>query len=90
MWLIDAPDRSENPHLEFVLHDAVRTVADLRAEGRTVLLHCVAGESRTPTVAGLYGAAAAGIPAAQALQEVLDLLPQARPNGTFRDVLQRW
>jgi ADP-ribosyl-[dinitrogen reductase] hydrolase len=90
VWLIDAPERSENPHLEFVLRDTVRTIADLRAEGRTVLLHCVAGESRTPTVAALYGAKAASIPVADALTEVLDLLPQADPNQTFREVLQGW
>ncbi len=33
----------ENPHLDFVLLDTVRAVEQLRAEGRTVLLHCVAG-----------------------------------------------
>ncbi len=90
VWLIDEEDRAENPHLEFVLHDTVRTIADLRAEGRTVLLHCVVGKSRTPTVAALYGAHVAGIPAAQALTEVQVVWPRGRPNQTFAEVLQAW
>ena len=90
IWLIDEDDRAENPHLEFVLHDTVRTIADLLAEGRTVLLHCVVGRSRTPTVAALYGAHVAGIPAAQALREVQAVWPQGRPNQTFAEVLQAW
>ena len=90
VWLIDVEDRAENPHLEFVLHDTVRTIAELRAQGRTVLLHCVASESRTPTVAALYGAHVAGITAAHALDEVKAVLPQARPNPTFAQVLGNW
>ena len=34
----------------------MRLIEQLRAEGRTVLVHCVAAYSRTPTVAALYGA----------------------------------
>ena len=59
--LIDRPEVDENPHLDFVLTDAVRAVERLRAEGRTVLLHCVGAYSRTPTVAALYGARRSGI-----------------------------
>ena len=54
--LIDSPEPDENPHLDYVLLDTVRLVEQLRAEGRTVLVHCVAAYSRTPTVAALYGA----------------------------------
>ena len=32
--LIDRPETDENPHLDFVLTDAVRAVERLRAEGR--------------------------------------------------------
>ena len=55
VWLIDRSDPSENPNLDLVLRDAVDAVDALRAEGRTVLLHCVQAQSRTPTVAALYG-----------------------------------
>ena len=51
--LIDTDD-GDNPNLDFVIDDAARTVARLRDEGRTVLLHCVAAHSRTPTVAARY------------------------------------
>ena len=37
-----------------MLADAARTVATLRDEGHVVLLHCVAAQSRTPTVAIAY------------------------------------
>jgi ADP-ribosyl-[dinitrogen reductase] hydrolase len=90
VWLIDEADRAHNPHLEFVLHDAVRAVSALRAEGRTVLLHCVAAQSRTPTVAALYGAHVAGITPEEALAAVQAVLPQAHPNRTFTDVLRTW
>jgi ADP-ribosyl-[dinitrogen reductase] hydrolase len=50
--LIDQPGANDN--LGFVLLDTVRLVEQLRREGRTVLIHCVQAESRTPTVAALY------------------------------------
>ncbi|MBU8817835.1 ADP-ribosylglycohydrolase family protein [Mycolicibacterium goodii] len=87
--LIDSPDPDENPHLDFVLTDAVRAVEQLRAEGRTVLLHCVEAYSRTPTVAALYGARLRNIDVADALQDVLTALPHANPNPVFRNALRR-
>ena len=51
--LIDAGPR-ENPNLLFLLDDAASTVKALRDEGKTVLLHCVEGRSRTPSVAARY------------------------------------
>lgn len=85
--LIDRVDA--NPHLDFVLLDSVRAVEELRAQGRTVLLHCVSAQSRTPTVAALYGARRAGIGVGQALAEVLAALPAADPNADFRAALRR-
>ncbi len=87
--LIDSTDPDENPHLDFVLLDAVRAIEELRAQGRTVLLHCVEAYSRTPTVAALYGARRLGIDAEQALSDVLEVLPDANPNPVFREVLRR-
>jgi ADP-ribosylglycohydrolase len=52
-WLVDEGPQG-NANLEFVLDDAARTIAALRAEGKTVLLHCVEGKSRTPSVAARY------------------------------------
>ena len=59
--LIDIVDPDANPNLDFVLTDTVRLIEQLRNEGRMVLLHCVACQSRTPTVAALYGARRQGI-----------------------------
>ena len=83
----DGPDA--NPNLDFVLTDTVRLIEQLRSEGRTVLLHCVAAQSRTPTVAALYGARKQGISGEAALREVTSVLPDAYPNADFHRALQR-
>lgn len=87
--LIDSADPDENPHLDFVLLDAVRTIESLRAQGRTVLVHCVEACSRTPTVAALYGAFRQGTGVEAALRDVVAVLPDANPNPAFREALQR-
>lgn len=87
--LIDRPDADENPHLDFVLLEAVRAVERYRDDGRTVLVHCVEALSRTPTVGALYGARLRGTPADEALQAVCGVLPDASPNPAFREALHR-
>lgn len=87
VWLIDSADRDENPHLEFVLTEAAGAVAALRAEGKTVLLHCVQAQSRTPTVAALYAKRHLGVDGERALRDVRVALPGARPNAAFSRVL---
>ncbi|OBF29758.1 ADP-ribosylglycohydrolase family protein [Mycobacterium sp. ACS4331] len=79
----------ENANLDFVLVDTVRAIEHLRAEGRTVFVHCAAAQSRTPTVAALYGARRQGLPIDQALREVCAVLPLAEPNPEFRAALRR-
>src|ERR1700683_3765780 len=63
--------------------------AVLRAEGRTVLIHCVDEVRRTPAVAALYAARHLGIPVEQALLGVHTVLPAARPNAAFMAALDR-
>jgi len=87
--LIDTSSPQENPHLDYVLLETASTVEQLRAEGHTVLVHCVEAYSRTPTVAALYGARRRGIDTATALRDVLAVLPHAEPNPAFRDALRR-
>ena len=87
--LIDDIGPDANPNLDFVLTDTVRLIEQLRNEGRTVLLHCVAAQSRTPAVAALYGARRQGISAKAALQQVISVLPDASPNRTFLEALDR-
>ena len=87
--LIDEVGSDDNANLDFVLTDTTRLIEQLRLEGRTVFLHCVAGQSRTPTVAALYGARKLGISGEAALREVTSVLPDANPNSDFRRALQR-
>jgi ADP-ribosylglycohydrolase len=97
----DLPDRAEqidvrlidkagiNANLDFVLLDTVRAVEQLRRKGRTVLIHCVQAQSRTPTIATLYGARLRGISIADALADVCGALPEAGPIPEFREALRR-
>lgn len=87
--LIDRDGSDENPHLDYVLVESVRAVERFRAEGKTVLLHCVEAQSRTPSVAALYGARLRGVGADEALDAVMGVLPRARPNSAFREALAR-
>ena len=87
VWLADqvAP---ANPNLAFVVADAVDAIRALRADGKRVYLHCVGGRSRTTVVAASYLAAVDGMTRAQALAIVDEVLPEARPNATFRALLE--
>ena len=76
-----------NPHTELTAVDAAATVAQLRGEGKNVLLHCVAAQSRTPTVAALYARNHRGISADRALDDVIAALPAADPNSEFRSII---
>ncbi|MFC7847115.1 ADP-ribosylglycohydrolase family protein [Arthrobacter sp. NPDC057388] len=85
-WLADSVNNADP---DFVLREAAAAVERYRAEGKTVLLHCVRAESRTPTVAALYGAQAAGVTPLRALEDVRRVLPGARPNPLFMELLGR-
>ncbi|QZT57900.1 ADP-ribosylglycohydrolase family protein [Mycolicibacterium austroafricanum] len=88
--LIDRPGADDNPHLDFVLLEAVRAVERFRGEEKTVLLHCVEARSRTPSVAALYGARLRGVGTGEALHAVCGALPDASPNPAFREALARF
>ena len=79
---------ADNPNVDFVIDDAARTVLRLRDAGHRVYLHCVAGQSRTPTVAARV-AVLDGVPLERALREVTAVLPGARPQGWLLDSLRR-
>lgn len=87
--LIDTEGEDANPNLDFVLTDTVRLIEQLRNEGRTLLLHCVACRSRTPTVAALYGARRQGISGLLALEDITLALGDAWPNSDFQAALER-
>lgn len=88
VWLKDDPDPAHNPNLALVLVEAADAVAALRAEGRTVLLHCVQAATRTPAVAALYAARHRGVGAAAALAAIHQVLPRNQLNRTYLAALQ--
>ncbi|YAL84055.1 ADP-ribosylglycohydrolase family protein [Dermacoccaceae bacterium W4C1] len=85
--LLDRDD-ADNPNIDFVLSDAAEAVSTLRDEGRTVLLHCAAAQSRTPTVAARY-AQLRGHGLDEALTQIQAALPHSRPRDAFRAALER-
>jgi ADP-ribosyl-[dinitrogen reductase] hydrolase len=88
VWLVDKPDPILNPHLEFVLADVASVIASLRAEGRTVLVHCVGSKSRTPTASILHSMTVAGLGFDDALAALRQVVPTARPNAGFEAALR--
>jgi ADP-ribosyl-[dinitrogen reductase] hydrolase len=86
-WLIDEDGR--NPNLDFILRDAADTVAALRAEGRTVFLHCFEGVSRTPSVGAAYSVLHRGRSADVALREVTAALPMGNPQSFLQAGVRR-
>jgi ADP-ribosylglycohydrolase len=88
--LIDDDDPAENQNLDFVLHDTVSVIEDLRSGGHFVLVHCVAAYSRTPTVGALYAMRRTGASPRAALSAVIGALPEADPADAFRAALERF
>lgn len=82
-WLVDSADPQDNPNLDYVLEDAARAIFTFRKEGKTVLLHGLTGESRTPTVAAHYGSLISGRSVWEEFQRIVHALPQAAPNSRF-------
>ncbi|WP_257059329.1 ADP-ribosylglycohydrolase family protein [Brevibacterium sp. 91QC2O2] len=82
VWLPDAGDPAGSAHMDYVLTQAADMVATLRAEGHTVLLHCVQAYSRTPTVAALYAARHLGVDPDQSMAQVVSALSGAHPTPT--------
>lgn len=74
-WLIDDPEEALNPNLDHVLADTADVIAALRAEGKTVLVHCVQAQSRTPSVAALYAVRQFGAGVEDAFEAVRRVLP---------------
>ena len=89
VWLVDRSDPAANANLDFVLSDAARMVGELRNEGRTVLVHCVQAQSRTPAVASLYGAVPGAVTVDQVMEDLRRTLSDASPNETFMSALSR-
>lgn len=83
--IIDIP--GDNAHTELTLSDAADTVAHFRSQGKTVLLHCVAAQSRTPTVAALYAIRHKSIDPQTAFNQINQVLTNAQPNLEFTNIV---
>lgn len=87
VWVVDKEDA--NNDLRSVVSDAAEAVRTLRAEGKTVFLHCVHAHTRTPVVAAAYGALVTGGSEREALRRVQAVLPSGRhPRESIAAVLQ--
>jgi ADP-ribosylglycohydrolase len=84
--LMDSEDPAANENLEFTLYDAADAVRGLRAEGKTVLLHCVAAQQRTPCVAIAYGVLL-GHTVEEARRDVTAVLTSTRGWGRVWDAV---
>jgi ADP-ribosylglycohydrolase len=89
VWMIDSDDPEANPNLDFVLADTAAAIESWRDDEARVFVHCVQAISRTPTVAAAYLARRLGVSGPEALARVDSVLPQSRPNATFRSALAR-
>ncbi len=87
--LIDSPDEADNPNLDFVLTDLAGRIVRWREAERTVFVHCVRAESRTPAVAAAYLAERLGVGGRETLARLRVVLPGARPNTGFLAALDR-
>jgi hypothetical protein len=89
--LLDEDEPAYNPNLDFILQDLARAIASWREAGKTVLVHCVRAERRTPAVAAAYMAERYGVPGPEALRRVFAQLPHPYSNHAFSAALaRRW
>jgi ADP-ribosyl-[dinitrogen reductase] hydrolase len=87
VWLIDTD--GENLNLDWTLTDATDVIAELRAEGTEVFVHCAEARSRTSSVAALYAARHCGVPLDQAWRDVDSVLPYFNPAPFLQAAVKR-
>lgn len=83
--LLDSNDPAANPNLAFTLADTSAFIDELRHEGHTVLVHCVAAQQRTPSVAVAYAVHRGATPD-DARRMIAEALPHSRRHGRLWDV----
>jgi ADP-ribosylglycohydrolase len=88
LGLVDG-DETANANLDFTFHDLARAMVRWRSENKTVLVHCVGAQHRTPAVGAAYLAEKQGLSGREALRRVCAQLPTAGVNTAFEDALER-
>lgn len=87
VWLVDTDGLNAN--LDYVLTQVVDLIADLRAEGHVVFVHCAEARSRTAAVAALYSARRRGVPLGQAWSDIQATLPYYDPAPFLQRAVER-
>jgi ADP-ribosylglycohydrolase/predicted protein tyrosine phosphatase len=82
--LLDSNAPEANPNLAFTLADTAAFIDELRHEGHTVLVHCVAAQQRTPSVGAAYAVHRGATPE-EARQMIAGVLPHSRRRGRLWD-----
>jgi ADP-ribosyl-[dinitrogen reductase] hydrolase len=83
-------DDDQNSELDAVLTDVLDDIEALRADGRRVLVHCFAGQSRTGLVLRAWLRRSEGLTAEQATAVVAERWPHlSLHNASFTRALQR-
>lgn len=87
VWLVDQP--ATNANLDWTLADAADVLAELRAEGKEVFVHCAEARSRTAAVAALYSIRHRGVDQTRAWTDVERVLPYFAPAAFHREAVER-
>jgi ADP-ribosyl-[dinitrogen reductase] hydrolase len=83
-------DDDANSELDAVLDDVLDDIAALRADGKPVLVHCFAGQSRTGLVLRAWLRRTQGLSAAEATEQVRQRWPHLSEwNSAFTAALER-
>lgn len=70
------------------LREVADAIADLRAEGRTVLVHCYEARSRTAAAAAAYSVLRFGVEPEAALERAISALRLGNPRDFLRDAVR--
>ena len=82
-------DNDTNSEIAAVLQDVLEDMAALRADGKQVLVHCYAGQSRTGLVLRAWLMRTEGVSVAEATERVDQLWPHLSEwNHSFRTALE--
>lgn len=90
LGLLDSAKPADNRNTEFVLEDLANAISRWRDAGKTVVVHCVQAENRTPAVAAAYLAQRFAMSGSEALRKIYAQLqrPAAHANPAFETALQ--
>ena len=83
-------DDEEREKLQPELDGAVKYVADVLAQGGSILVNCTAGRSRSATVVVAFLIATLGMTFDTALAHIKLIRPWATPNKGFERQLREW